>query len=102
MSLHAVHHDPPLAGGVEGSEGCEVGGGAGTEERLLAQLHQPVHAVVGVGEDVLVEGRHPGVVVLDGVGDVVGRVVRVLQTPGQAPVLTAGWHSLVLRTGGQM
>ena len=78
MSLHAVHHDPPLAGGVEGSEGCEVGGGAGTEERLLAQLHQPVHAVVGVGQDVLVEGGHTRVVVLNGVGDIVGPVIATL------------------------
>lgn len=102
VSLHAVHDDSPLARGVDGSERGEVGGGAGTEESLLAQLHQAVHAVVGVGEDVLVEGGHPGVVVLDGVRDVVGRVLGVLQTPGQTPVLTAGWNSFVLRAGGEM
>ena len=102
VSLHPVHHDSPLARGVGSSERGEVGGGAGAEESLLAQLHQPVHAVVGVGEDVLVEGGHPGVVVLDGVRDVVGRVLGVLQAPGQAPVQTAGWDSLVLRTGGKV
>ena len=78
MSLHAVHHDPPLACRVDGSQGRQVLGGAGAEERLLLQLHQPVHAVVGVGQDVLVEGGHTRVVVLNGVGDIVGPVTATL------------------------
>ena len=53
MRLHAVDHDAPLAGGVDRAQRRDVGRGARAEVGLLRQLHQPVHAVVRVGQHVL-------------------------------------------------
>ena len=53
VRLHAVDHDAPLAGRVDRAQRRDVGGGARAEVGLLRQLHQPVHAVVRVGQHVL-------------------------------------------------
>jgi len=81
VSLDSVDDNPPLSVGVDGSPGLDVGGDGGAEVGLLHDLLQPGHAVVGVGEDVLVDGLHSLVVVLQGVLDLVGRVFRILQAP---------------------
>ena len=96
VSLHVIDNHSPLAGGVDGSEWCDVGGGTGAQICLLIQLHQSVHAVVSVGEYVLVEGRYPGVVVFNGIGDIVCRVISILKAPSEAGVEAAGRRSLVL------
>ena len=66
VRLHAVHDDSPLALCVDGPERHEVVGGGGTEVGLLGELHQSVHAVLGVGEHVFVERCNAGVVVFNG------------------------------------
>ena len=82
VGLDSVDDDPPLAVGVDGAQGLDVGGDGGAEVSLLDNLLQPVHAVLGVGEHVLVNGLDTLVVVLEGVLNLVGGVLGVLETPG--------------------
>ena len=82
VGLDSVNDDPPLAVGVDGAQGLDVGGDGGAEVSLLDNLLQPVHAVLGVGEHVLVNGLDTLVVVLEGVLNLVGGVLGVLETPG--------------------
>ena len=81
VGLHAVDDDSPLPGGVDGSPGLDVGGDGGTEVGLLHNLLQSLHAVLGVGQDVLVDGLNSLVMVLESVLDLVGGIFRVLQAP---------------------
>ena len=81
VSLHSVDDNPPLSVSVDGSPGLDVGGDGGAEVSLLDDLLQSLHAVLSVGEDVLVDGLHSLVVVLESVLDLVGGVLGVLQTP---------------------
>ena len=82
VGLDSVDDDPPLAVGVDGAQGLDVGGDGGAEVSLLDNLLQPVHAVLGVGEHVLVDGLDTLVVVLEGVLNLVGGVLGILETPG--------------------
>lgn len=81
VGLDVVDDDSPLAVGVDSTKRLDVGGDGGTEVGLLDNLLQPVHAVVGVGDDILVDGLHSVVVVRQGVFDLVGGVVSVFEAP---------------------
>ena len=82
VSLDSVDDDPPLAVGVDGALGLDVRSDGGAEVSLLDNLLQPVHAVLSVGEHVLVDGLDALVVVLEGVLNLVGGVLGVLEAPG--------------------
>jgi hypothetical protein len=82
VGLDTVDDDSPLAMGVDGSPGLDVGGDRGAEVGLLDNLLQSVHAVVGVGQHVLVDGLDTLVVVLKGGLYLIGGVLRVLNAPG--------------------
>ena len=74
MSLDTVDYDPPLASSIDRPHRGDVAGQAGAQVGLLAELHQPVHAVIRVGQHVFVESRHSGIVVLYGMGDLIARI----------------------------
>jgi hypothetical protein len=93
VSLHPIHYDPPLAGSVEGTKGHQVTCGARTQVSLLGQLYQAVNTVFSVSKNILVECGHPSIVVLDGVGNLVGGILGVLQAPGLGGVGGAGGRS---------
>ena len=82
VSLHTIDHDPPLAVSVDSSPGLDVGGDRGAEVGLLHDLLQSVHAVVSVGQDVLVDLLNTLIVVLQSSLDFIGRVLRILNAPG--------------------
>ena len=96
VSLDSVDHDPPLAVCVDGPSGLDVGGDGGTEVGLLDDLLQSVNTVVGVGEDVLVDGLDSLVVVLESVLNLVGWVLWVFQTPGLGVANGTLWWSVWL------
>lgn len=92
VGLDVVDDDLPVAVDVDGSQGLDVGSLGGAEVGLLDDLVQPVDAVVGVGEHVLVHLLDGVVVVLEGLLDLVGGVLLVLQAPGSRVTSgTAGW-----------
>jgi len=96
VGLHAVDDDSPFPGGVDGSPGLDVGGDGGTEVGLLHNLLQSLHAVLGVGQDVLVDGLNSLVMVLESVLDLVGGIFRVLQAPSLGVSNAAlGWFVVV-------
>lgn len=82
VGLHPVHNHPPLAICVDCSEGHDVGSLRGTKVSLLNDLLQSVHAVLSVGQHILVDCLDALVVVLKGMLNLVGGVLRILQTPG--------------------
>ena len=90
VRLDFVDDDAPLAVDVDGAQWLDVGGSAGAQVRLLFDGGQRVDRVLGVDGDVLVEGQHGLVVLVEGVDDVVGRGLAVLQAPGLGGVLRAG------------
>lgn len=79
VGLDVVDHDPPLAVHVDGAPRLDVLDVGGAEVRLLGDVPQAVHRVLRVGQHVLVQLLHGVVVVLDGLLDLVGRVLGVLQ-----------------------
>jgi len=81
VSLDAIHDDPPLAGSVDGPQGGDVPCHAGAEVRLLAELHQPVHTVVGVGQDVLVKRGHSSIVILNCMRNLITWVISIINAP---------------------
>ena len=106
VGLDFVDDDAPLAVDVDGAQRLDVGSGARAEVSLLFQFGQSVDRVGRVDGHVLVQGQDGLVVLVESVDDFVGRVLRVLQTPGFGRVLGAGrhlrlvfrlvrWHSLV-------
>ena len=82
VGLDSIDDDSPLAVGVDGALGLDVGGDGGTEVGLLDNLLQPVHAVLSVGEHVLVDGLDTLVVILERVLNLVCGVLGILETPG--------------------
>ena len=82
VGLDSIDDDPPPAVGVDGALGLDVGGDGGTEVGLLDNLLQPVHAVLSVGEYVLVDGLDTLVVILERVLNLVCGVLGILETPG--------------------
>jgi len=100
VSLHVVDDDPPLSVGVDSAKGLDVGGHGGTQVGLLHDLLQPVHAVVGVGDDVLVDGLDTVVVVRKSVLNLVCGVIGVFKAPSLRVVLGTGrWGIVVLFRG---
>ena len=99
VGLDLVDHDPPLAVDVDGPLGLDVGGLGGAEVGLLHDLLQAGHAVVSVGQDVLVHLLDRVVVVLDGLLDLVGGVFLVLKAPGLRVVNGALWWLVVVGLG---
>ena len=89
VGLDLVDHDPPLAVDVDGPLGLDVGGLGGAEVGLLHDLLQAGHAVVSVGQDVLVHLLDRVVVVLDSLLDLVGGVLLILKAPGLGVTLGA-------------
>ena len=81
VSLHSVDDNPPLSVSVDGSPGLDVGGDGGAEGSLLDDLLQSLHAVLGIGQHVLVDGLDTLVVVLESMLDLIGGIFSVLQTP---------------------
>ena len=82
VGLHSVDDDSPFPGGVDGSPGLDVGGDWGAEVSLLHNLLQSLHAVLSVGQDILVDSLDSLVVVLQSVLDLIGGIFRILQAPG--------------------
>jgi len=101
VGLHSVDDDPPFPGGVDGPPGLDVGGDGGTEISLLDNIQQSLHAVLSVGQDVLVDGLDSLVVVLESVLDLVGGIFSILQAPSLGVSNAAlGWFVVVgLRVG---
>ena len=79
VGLDVVDHDAPLAVDVDGAPRLDVLGLGGAEVGLLCDVPQAVHRVLSVGQHVLVQLLHGVVVVLDGLLDLVGRVLGVLE-----------------------
>lgn len=87
VSFYTVHDDTPLAGGVYCSQWHQVPGVTGAKISLLWQFNQSVHTVLCVGQHILVQSSHTGVVVLHRVRNLVCRVLIVLETPWLGCVL---------------
>ena len=81
VGLDSIDNDPPLALRVDRPERRHVAHIRRTQIGLLVRGLESVHRVVCVGNDVLVEGGHGSVVVLNGVLDVVGGILIVLEAP---------------------
>jgi len=82
VGLHSVHDHPPLAVCVDRPEGHDVSSFGWTEVSLLHDLLQSVHAVLSVGQHILVDCLDALVVVLKGMLNLVGGVLGILETPG--------------------
>ena len=82
VGLDSIHHHPPLAVSVDCPQRLDVGSDRGAEVGLLHNLLQSVHAVLSVGQHVLVYCLDSLVVVLEGVLYLIGGVLSVLQAPG--------------------
>ena len=81
VGLDSVDDDSQLAVGNDGYPG-HVGSDGGAEVGLLDDLLQSVHAVVSVGQHVLIDGLDSLVVILKSSLNLIGGVLRVLDTPG--------------------
>lgn len=82
VSLDMVDHDPPLAMDVDGTEGLDVGSLGRAQIGLLHDVLQMVHRVLSVGQHILVQLLDSIIVVLNGLLDLIGGVLRILQAVG--------------------
>lgn len=87
IRLDAIHDDAPLSLDVDGPERLNVASRARTQVSLFRQAFQTVNGVLSVSCDVFVQGKNSLIMLVEGVFDVVGRVVVILQTPGLGSVL---------------
>jgi len=101
VGLHSVHDHSPLAVGVDRPEGHDVGSDRGAEVSLLHDLLQSVHAVLGVGQHILVDCLDALVVVLQGMLNLVGGVLGILQTPGLGVVNGTDWGLVSIMVWGR-
>ena len=101
VGLHSVDDDSPFASSVDGSPGLDVGGDGGAEVGLLHDLLQSLHAVLSVGEHILVDGLDTLVVVLESVLNLVCGIFRILQAPSLGVSNAALWWFVIvwLRVG---
>ena len=99
VGLHSVDDDSPFPGGVDGSPGLDVGGDGGAEVSLLHNLDQSLHAVLSVGQDILVDSLNSLVVVLQSVLDLVGGIFRILQAPSLGVSFAALWWFVIVWLG---
>merc|ERR1712128_49719 len=95
VGLHSIHHHPPLAVSVDCPQRHDVGCDRGAEVGLLHNLLQSVHAVLSVGQHVLVHGLDSFIVVLEGMFYLIGGVLSVLKAPGLGVVNRACWGLIV-------
>ena len=99
VSLHSVDDNPPLSVSVDGSPGLDVGGDGGAEVGLLHDLLQSLHAVLSVGEHILVDGLDTLVVVLESVLNLVCGIFRILQAPSLGVSNAALWWFVIVWLG---
>jgi len=95
VGLDVVDDDPPLAVDVDGTKGLDVGSLGWAQVSLLDNVLQAGNGVVRVGQDVLVHLLDSVVVVFDGLLDLVGWVLNVLQAPWLRVVLRALWWAIL-------
>jgi len=95
VGLHSIHHHPPLAVSVDCPQRHDVGCDRGAEVGLLHNLLQSVHAVLSVGQHVLVHGLDSFIVVLEGMFYLIGGVLSVLKAPGLGVVNRTCWGLIV-------
>ena len=100
VGLDVVDDDSPFSVDVDGSQRLDVGSLRGAQVGFLDNFLQSVDRVISIGQDIFVHLLNGVVVVFDGLLDLVGGVLGVLQTEGFGVVL--GTDGFVVRLGGVM
>lgn len=81
VRFDTIDNDPPFTSCIDGPEGHDIGRLRGAEVGLLHDLLQAVHAVLRVGQHVLVDGLDAVIVVLKSMLNFIRGIFRILQAP---------------------